>query len=108
MAQLATGSIAPAPDTTVSGEGQAVPGSSRHTHGALATQHRRKAGRRVELRHALTVPEPVPEPEHEREPELGGATSATSATRYVAVVVRTGGVVVVVVERAREPGSLGA
>ena len=55
-----------------------------------------------------TAPEPVPEPEHEREPELGGATSATSATRYVAVVVRTGGVVVVVVERAREPGSLGA
>ena len=31
--------------------------SSRHAHGALATQRRREAGRRVELRHTLAVTE---------------------------------------------------
>ena len=55
VAQAAKASIAPAPDTTVGGEGDAVVGSNRHAHGALAAQRRREAGRRVELRYALAV-----------------------------------------------------
>ena len=56
VAQLAKASIAPAPDA-VGGDGEAVSASRRHTHGALAAQWGREAGRRVEPRHALAVPE---------------------------------------------------
>jgi len=62
VAQRAKASLAPAPDSSVGGESEAVRVSSRHAHpastryGAL-TQRRREAGRRVEPRHALAVPE---------------------------------------------------
>ena len=55
--QPAVASKAPAPETAVGGEGEAVEISSRDTHSALAAQRRREAGRRVELRHALAVAE---------------------------------------------------
>ena len=57
VAQLAKDSTAPAPEGAVSGEGEAVRGASRHAHGALVTQRRPEAGRRVEPRHALAVAE---------------------------------------------------
>ena len=55
VAQLAAVSIAPAPDRAGGGEGKAVRECSRHAHGALVAQRRRKAGRRVELCHDLAV-----------------------------------------------------
>jgi len=57
VAQPAVVSKAPTPDGAAGGDGEGVRGSSRHTHGALAAQHRREAGRRVEPRHALAVTE---------------------------------------------------
>ena len=55
MAQRAHASHAPAPDGSISGEGDAVASSCHHAHGALAAQRRREDGRRVEPRHALAV-----------------------------------------------------
>ena len=55
VAQTAAPSKAPAPDGSDPGEGEAVRGARRHSHGALTQQ--RESGRRCQSRHALTVTE---------------------------------------------------
>ena len=62
VAQRTQASLAPAPHGAAAGEGEAVPCSNRHAHGALAAQRRREAGRRVEPCHALAMAKEAWEP----------------------------------------------